>query len=273
MKKIEYINKLVTENRLNDGEYSVVSSLIYCLSPEDACNFFDLTFNQDYRVRRYVLRKIQADISKEYLSVHKKLISSLLNLIDEKGFSKKESCAFSLDSVYDSLPKRHQKNVLNRYLTSKYGRNRDRGYKRLNLEWDKKFQNYIVKAWQLYHDSNCLKLIINHFPIDFLLDNHEELMQYAEPYQLSKLFIQIASMNVDLLKKIKETDQISYAYVLAKLDMKLSDVEAQEILHKNYQDQRIGLLLWCFGKMELWDTIVEYDQRYRKLLIIQKRGN
>jgi hypothetical protein len=66
-----------------------------------------------------------------------------------------------------------------------------------------------------------------------------------------------------LVNELKNIDQISYSYVLTKFNKKLSDSEAKEFLRNNYKDDRIGLLLWCYGQMGLWDCIVEYDNKYK----------
>ena len=38
----------------------------------------------------------------------------------------------------------------------------------------------------------------------------------------------------------------------------------KKILKNNYTDERIGLLLWSFGQMGLWESIIEYDADYRE---------
>jgi hypothetical protein len=87
-------------------------------------------------------------------------------------------------------------------------------------------------------------------------------MAVASAYQQSKLFLRISEKRPDLVIELKDSDEISYAYVLAKTNKVLSDTEAKEFLKNNYKDERIGLLIWCFGQMGLWDRIIEYDNKY-----------
>jgi hypothetical protein len=98
MTRIDYISKL------KKTDSSVLVSLIYALTPQEACELFDLTFEQDFHIRRYILRKISSDIEKEFLFIHKQLINKLIIKLDEKNFAKKQSCAYSVDFLYDSLP-------------------------------------------------------------------------------------------------------------------------------------------------------------------------
>ena len=76
--------------------------------------------------------------------------------------------------------------------------------------------------------------------------------------------MKIGRTNPELLDELKEIDEISFCYVLAIFGKKVSKNEANTILYNNYKDERIGLLLWSFGQMELWNTIVEYDNTYRE---------
>ena len=264
MNRIEYINQRRASNNFCESDYTIISSLIYSLTPNEACSFLNLTFEQDYRVRRYILRKISNDISKSYTTTHKKLIAILIKKLDEKKFSRKESCAFSLNFLIDSLPTKSRRKIIDAFLTSKSSRNRDRALKRLNADWDKKYFELVEQVWHSFHDNYCLEIILNHFSTKFLLENHKEILQYAQPYQTSKLFLKIGESNPELLDKLKEIDAISFCYVLAKFNKVVSDKTAKTILNNNYKDERIGLLLWSFGQMGLWDTIVEYDNKYRE---------
>lgn len=263
MNRIDYINQRLAASHFSESDYVIISSLIYSLTPDEACSYFDLTFEQDYRVRRYILKKISSDISKSYTSKHKKLISTLLRKLDEKKFGRKESCAFSLDFFIASLPTKTKQKIIETFLGSKASRNRDRAFKRLNANWDKKYSELIEQVWYSFHDSYCLGIILNHFPTKFLLDNYKDILEHTQPFQTSKLFIKLGAINPKLLEELKEIDEISYCYVLTKFDKTISDNEAKRILKNNYKDERIGLLLWSFGQMGLWDLIVEYDNEYR----------
>lgn len=264
MNRTEYINQRLATSYFSESDYSIISSLIYSLTPDEACNFLDLTFEQDYHVRRYVLKKISNDIKKSYTKAHKKLITTLLKKLDEKKFSRKESCAFSLDFLTDSLPVKTKRKIIETFLASKSSRNRDRAFKRLNKNWNKKYFEIIKQVWFSFHDSYCLGILLNHFPTMFLLDNYKDILEHTQPFQTSKLFIKLGAVKPELIEELKEIDRINYCYVLTKFDKKITDNEAKSILKDNYKDDRIGLLLWSFGQMGLWDRIIEYDNEYRE---------
>lgn len=264
LNRIEYINQALSTEHFSENDYIVISSLIHALTTDEACDFLDLTFEQNSRVRRYLLKKISNDISKCYTATHKKLIGTLLKKLDEKKFGRKESCASSVDFLIDSLPTKTKRKIIETFLASKSSRNRDRAFKRLNANWDKKYYELIEQVWYSFHDSYCLGIILNHFPTKFLLDNYKDILGYTQPFQTSKLFLKLGASNPKLIEELKEIDEISYCYVMAKFNKTVSYNEANNILKNNYKDDRIGLLLWSFGQMGLWDTIVEYDKNYKE---------
>ena len=264
MTRIDLIKKRLEKRHLSYSDFEVIGPLVYTLSPQDACEFFDFTFEQDFHIRRYVLRKICNDITKDYLPKHRQLLVSLLNKLDEKGFNKKQSCGYSIDFLYDSLPAKEKRRILRILLFSKSSRNRDRVLKRIKLNWNKKYHKVIEQVWNIYKDPYALDIIINNFPIEFLRINYKTLLQHTQPYQTSKLFLKLGKVDFSIVKELQNIDEISYAYVLTKFGKKLSEAEAKEIIEKNYKDDRIGLLLWCYGQMGLWESIVEYDDNYRE---------
>jgi len=264
MDRIEYINERVQDRYLGPKDAAIVNALVHALSPEDACDFLDLTFQQEYHVRRYLLRKISHDISSYFTASHKKLLSQLYENLSDKKFPRKETCSYCLDFLYDSLPSKEKNKLLTFFLSSKSIRNRDRAYKKIKAEWNNKHKIKIVNNWNQFKDPYCLGIIVDYFPVEYLIENHTELMNHCAPFQRPRLFLKIAKEVPELLNKLREIDQISYAYVLVKLKKTLSESEAKEILKNNNQDEaRIGLLIWCFGQMGLWDAIIDYDQNFK----------
>lgn len=267
MNRIDYLNKYLESKGFNNGDNSVIIALIYALTPQEACEFFDLTFLQEYHIRRYLLRKISNDIAIDYLPEHSKLMDSLLKLVELRGFKNKASCFSSIDFLYDYLPNDQQNKILHIFLTSKSYLNRDRGYKNLNKNWNVKYQEQIEQFWIKFHDTHCLDLIINNFPVEYLYNNHKDLIQYADSFQISRLFINLSKEKPHAIEILKKIDPISYAYVLVKINGMISSKDAREIIKEKMEDKRIGLLLWCFGRMRKWDILVEYikEQQLKQL--------
>jgi hypothetical protein len=261
MNRTEYIDGLL-DGYLSNAKRIAVSALVHSLEPDEACEYLDLTFEQNYLVRRYLLRKIALDISINFTNDHKKLLSNLRAKLNERKFPRKESCSFCLDFLYDSLPARERSKILVTFLSSHGIRNRNRAYKKIRSNWNKHHQQKIEDNWNNFKDSYCLGIIIDYFPPEYLFDNFLVLTKYCLPYQRSKLFLKLGNKDSQLINVIRDTDQISYSYILVKLNKKVTEMEAQQFLNNNCNDDRIGLLIWSFGQMGLWNVIVNYVQNY-----------
>ena len=64
----------------------------------------------------------------------------------KKSLAKKKSCAFSLDFLIDSLPAKTRQKIIKTFLASMSSRNRDRAFKRLNTNWNKKYFELIEQV-------------------------------------------------------------------------------------------------------------------------------
>jgi hypothetical protein len=257
MNKVEFLN-----TRLEDN-YSLDSTILYAfinaLSPEEVCRFLDSTYTKDPLTRRYVLNRIASDITNSYAKHHKKLILDLLIKLDEKKSPLRTIYASALNALYSSLPPQEKKTVLTTFLSSSLKAVREKAYKKLRAQWDNSFEENIRALWEQHHEIGTLILIINHFNEEYLVEHYKNLMSHCNAPQQAKLFIRIGQNYPKLLNELKESDEISYTYALTKLNMHLTTKEASVITKNNIKDERIGLLIWCYGKMGLWANIVEYD--------------
>jgi hypothetical protein len=67
--------------------------------------------------------------------------------------------------------------------------------------------------------------------------------------------LKVVSFDSSKLNQIRRRDSITYTYILVKLNIKLDDNEALSIFEESKTDDRIGLLIWCFGQMGLWSVL------------------
>lgn len=264
MNRIRYITELANAHFSMSDDHNTIYALIMALTPKQACSFFDLKFEQNYKIRQWTARKISHDLKTEYLPCHQDLFSTMIDMINQKPFKKRDSCAYAIDTMCDSLPPEQGDMAIKTFLASPYIRVRRRAYKRLLRDWDQRYQENVRLNWDKFQDRECIGIILKHFSVDYLLLHYKEFLDYSEPYQLSKLFIKISSRKPNKVKELKHLDEISYAYALTKLEKKLTHSEAKQFLHNNYSDSRIGLLIWCFGQMGLWNAIVDFEENYKE---------
>ena len=83
-----------------------------------------------------------------------------------------------------------------------------------------------------------------------------------------KLFQKIQLSTKEYDGYLSNLDPITYAYLLTIKGETLSSKEAIKLLNLCGKDERVGLLLWCFGQMRLWDVLIKFIKQEK--LTIQK---
>ncbi len=148
--------------------------------------------------------------------------------------------------------------ILKSMIGSGYRGVRKRGYKKLRNDWKPNFESVILEAWEKHGDEDCAKLIIEHIPVKLLLDMFADLEERVErTWHFTKLYLRVAEVDPSKLKVLARKDGITYAYALVKLCKALKRNEALDIFQMYLEDERIGLLVWCFGQMKLWSVLEE----------------
>jgi hypothetical protein len=262
MDRIEFIKQFAHSGPLWERS-ALVDALVACLSPEEACQCVGVTIRADDVLQRALKRKICRDIETHgFLPCHEELVGSWILRVNSSPLEIKRECVYWLSSVYRELPLGYKEAVLRSLLTSKYKTIRQRGYGILRSDWSDEHTDLLKQAWEKDHDELCAALIVEKFPTEFLLDQIDGLEKALSlPYRLAKLFIRIGVVQPDLLSRLAEIDEITFAYVLVRLRMKLTAEQALEIFERNKGDQRIGLLLWCLGQMGLWAVLENICKR------------
>lgn len=252
---------------------SIVLDLIpaycFCLSAEESAELLFVSYLSAINIRTAALRKVCYDIRRSYEFCHRDLVNKILrsfNGLDAKG---RQSAGYCLSSILSYLPILQRRRIQSFFLRSSYIGIRKRGYKSLKRESIVPVKP-LKEAWRKYSDTECAFLIVNKFPVEYLIDNRDSLAEaLTEKWQLARMYLRIGKVKPDLLVELKAKDQISYCYILAKLEGKLSLSEAKRILVDNMADERIGLLIWSFGHLGLWNAL-RYTQE--KLPTIEKKS-
>ena len=262
MDKVEYINKFFIEKPYIPQYSTFLSALINTLSPKQACMMFALSFKQSPDIRKVVVKKIARDIENKQMSTHKVLISNLLKKISMPSFPKRDSCAFVITCLYPHLAKEEQKSILSLFLSSKYTLVRERALKILLKNWNVEYTDIVWKIWNKTPSDTCAKVILDHFPLEFLIKNYKSILPELSDWQQRKLFGKLIQVDKNLVSQFKKKDPITYAYFLTKQGKKLSSAQAWKIAQSHYRSPNIGLLLWCFGQMGLWNVLVKFQKTY-----------
>lgn len=254
----------------SDEMRALYAAFVACLTPQEACQVLDLDLSQEPPKRRAALRKIGRDVEKDAEECHLGLLTNLMTGIERQA-RMRQTYGFYLEYLMAFAPSYLQEQITDFFLSSKYISVRKRGYRNLarKNDWEPEDQVIVEKAWTAFHDAECAALIIDRFEVDYLSRNFEELEQNAVDYVVRRLYMRLIPLGKAALRRLSQADEITYAYILTKQELKLSKKEAFTLYERNKADQRIGLLIWCFGQMGLWEVLtkihadVENIPRYR----------
>ncbi len=105
----------------------------------------------------------------------------------------------------------------------------------LDTNWDDFYTMYVERAWQLFHDWQAAKVIVHHFPLEFIIANQEAL---ANDYSYLQMRLRLASDAP--IDRTRLTDS-AYLYLCARQSISVSDEEAEHILYQGTLDSIGGV--------------------------------
>lgn len=235
--------------------YGLESALCSCLAADEACELLLLCAVERLDLRRGILRKVCADIDQAELQCHLDLIESLKEKLLNLGYKASQSLGYCLSEISLHVSPKIRRNIQNFFLCSRYISVRRRGYKSVGKEENCPESDVLI-AWESFKDPECAWTIAKAFPISFLLEHRAELLAHlTEGWQFSRLYLRIGAERPEFLTELKEINEISYCYVLAKLGRTLPEKEAEAIISNNAADENFGMLVWSLGKMQNWSAL------------------
>lgn len=254
MNHIDHILNLSFPGGVTDS-VGLASAYCFCLTPSHACEFLRRCVAARADLRDIALRKVCADIADSFGDCHRRLLEDLLSLFSESDSRGRQSLGYCLSTIAARVPEAGHRTIQEFFLTSKYVGVRKRGYKCVSADTVMP-QELVRKAWEQFEDPECAWVIVKAFPPEFLVQHRASLVAaFTEGWQFARLYLRIAEIKPNLLAELREIDEISYCYVLAKLGRKIALKEAVKIIDSNSGDERFGLLVWSLGRLHMWEAL------------------
>ena len=265
MNRAEYIRSY-KQNRPGFLYTTFISAMTTCLTPQEACDALDTSFEQDYDRRRILLRKIARDVEHQLLKCHESLVENLFVQLETLPYRKQVSCAKSLCDLSASLPIEMRRRITRTLLTSAKATLRKQGAKILMATWDAPLAADLRLSWEKYSDYDCARLLIENDDVSYLCDQRRDLSTVsAGTWLLGRLYLRLAEIDASLVDEVEGIDPITFAYVLAKKGRRISPAKARKLANQYLHDDRFGLLVWSLGQMSLWTVVVELAKNYEQL--------
>lgn len=127
-----------------------------------------------------------------------------------------------------------------------------------------------MESWIAFQDAECAWLLVKLLsPQDLVIMKERILPRLSEGWQISRLYLRMSEVDPSAVEELNKIDGIAYSYVLAKLGRSVSIEQAKALIARYETDERLGLLVWSIGQMQLWDALVWF--RGRLVEVQQKR--
>lgn len=256
MNKIDFIKDFASKSN-GWQRQALIPALVSCLTPIEAVKALEPMSLNEPLLRNVLLTKVTRDIQNGgYQPYHITLVNNLISSFHSLPSNKKQICGYFLSSLYSYLPSDLQRQIIKFFITSSYTTMRNRAYKILSQIWNSEFKPIIIQSWKKYHEYYCARLILKNFPDRFITKHFDDLEKDLEgKIGFPLLYIRAARGNPNLLQRLGKQDGITLAYVMLKLGKSLTQKRAIKIFNDCKFDQRIGLYLWCLGRMKLWGML------------------
>lgn len=302
MKPLDYILKYYQESE-NEGAGSVLKSLVFALNHEELktlqkkiiqCGRYRYWLSNDlYELADFVLKRKNESIS------------SLLSDLDSKDNVTRLDARYRLRDRFKGQSHETQTQIIRAFL---HGSKEDRRwvYSSLNdYYWDNSLLDDFKFVWKKYKEKRCERIIIQHFPVDYLIENIASLYP-GENYEALSIRLRnhpLFNLEIDRLKERYGNHDLGFLLVQAKSHGTIEKGNASEILYtliayfinenKSVPNvYRCGMsmdsclmlgdvstalfydivtVLNCMGQLRLLDELLAYRKWDKKITIIYNK--
>ena len=231
MKPLDYILKHYQESE-NEGAGSVLMSLVFALNHEELktlqrkiiqCGRYRYCFsNELYKQADFVLERKNESIS---------------SLIIDFGSKDNVTRLDARDRLRDRFKGQShvtQTQIIRAFL---HGSKEDRHWVYFSINdycWDDSLIDDFKFVWEKYKEKQCERIIIQHFPVDYLIENIASLYP-GENYEELSIRLRnhpLFSLEIDRLKERYGNRDLGFLLVQAKSHGTIKEGKASEILYR-----------------------------------------
>ena len=154
-------------------------------------------------------------------------IATLIKWYEDKDSGKVTESRKEIQTRFDYLDWKDQKRILLSFL--KAGKSdRAWAYSKIYRLWDDSFLEPMKSLWEQHHEDLCAWSVIDHFPINYVIEHTKELEEINGYYHICKRLAEIPEYFIDKTKlQGKE-----YLLVMLHTHREVSEEEARDIFYE-----------------------------------------
>jgi hypothetical protein len=272
-KRIDFIYGLAARSFFWE-QSAIINAFVACISAKEACEALDTRNPVSWTLREALLRKISRDILSEGAQTcHLKLVDSLMTDYPSLPHKRRSGCGYCLSYLYADLPEAKQNAIIEFFLRSPHLPLRRRGLRILQDRWNPIHARLVKDVWKSTPDLSCALLILKRIDEAFVREHLSQIVGLLKGTgYLARPYLRLKDPSIT--DNLASLDEITYAYLRAKEKRPLTVSDAIALFERNKLDERIGLLIWSFGQMGLWEvleTVTKKANRVAKLRLVEIR--
>ena len=247
------------------GDNSVLYALIRCLDVDESVTLLRRSLSGTQSIRDASLKVVLEHASESWTDFHEKLIDDIIGGFEKLSPNRRGSVFYCLGELARVAPFNSRAVILRFLLSSRYAAGRRKGLSILESNEISAFRDDIERCALEHREFKALLLLVEHFEPKYLYENRRLILDiFDEDRGVGRLYLRAAEHEPACVEELREIDGIIFAYAKAKLNQPLSEDDAMLLLEEFCHDDRLGLLIWAFGKMNHWNVLVYAADRYEE---------
>lgn len=246
--------------------YRVVYALFLCLPPEELGKLYTDSLNTT-TVRNLAKKHILKRVEECGINPFIPFVDRLFSLLETAEGRQKTSISVLLYELINYFPSNYVIKFFDLLIDSPRKSDRRRAYAIPKLIWSEERKDKLWQKWHEYHEDECLLVLIQLTELDNLLPIFKEI--WASEIILrstkNKLLERLAKSHFEAIEYLKATHPISYLYGAVIAGKNLSQVEAVKLALCAKTQNEFEFALWCLGKLQQWDAIIEINGQLPKI--------
>ncbi len=189
---------------------------------------------------------------KDEVIEHNTPIDLLLKICLGKVYSAREDAISELMHRFPYLDTKDQQRIINAFLTSDSAELRSWVYFYLVDRLDDSLFPIIKNLWETYHEQECSRVVIRHFPLSYLKDQYKRLSVWNENrYPLAQRLVECPDFIVR--RDDFKLEPLQNLNLLLKRNQMISDNEAEALLFGAVRDIA-RYPCFCLQEPDYWET-------------------
>ncbi len=261
MSKLDYLRQYPQLSSGFDERRSLFWAACYCLSPQEACIALIEHLDGEESKRRAIRRRVIETMEFGWLDCHDNLLVELLTIFEQGPYARSQRVVTNMRKFFPTMPELGRMKILQLLFESRYVGFRRSAYPLARDNWNSSYKQFIESAWIRWNDRECTELLGRYASKEFLQAHFDSILPSLLPRDLHILMSRLDDRHEEYWEKLRQWDEITYCYIMAKENRTIPAKEAIIIYERNHRDKRLGLLIWCFGRLGIWDALMIIEER------------